>query len=101
MNFVALKKKIMIVLDASVYVKIFIEESDSESAYELFSYCLHHKIDIYVPDIFEYEVIHTLSKHNGNITLLRNNLQEHKKSILHIFSPQETLWDIAIEIIQK
>jgi predicted nucleic acid-binding protein len=46
-----------IVLDSSVFVKIFLNEEDRDDAIELLQYIGNNGISVVCPDIFVYEVL--------------------------------------------
>ncbi len=49
-----------IVVDASVFAKLFIKEEYSENAYALRDAYISKKVDIIVPSLFPYEVLNAL-----------------------------------------
>ncbi len=76
----------MIVLDASILIKWFVQESDSEIAIRFKEDLLAGKFDIVIPDLALYEVTNVLRFKSG-VT------EEAIRSIL------PTLFDLGLEII--
>jgi predicted nucleic acid-binding protein len=76
----------MIVLDASVVIKWFLQESDSEKALQFKEELLRGKVDIIVPDLVLYEILNVLRFKSG-VT------EAAVKTILPAF------FDLGVEII--
>lgn len=65
----------MYIVDACVYVKIFLDEKYRTESIDFFEYCFKNEIQIYLPDLFRYELYHVILKNNKNISLVQNILE--------------------------
>jgi predicted nucleic acid-binding protein len=91
-----------VVLDASVIVKWYCEEKDSDKAVEIKELYREHLIDIIVPDLLFYEVINAI-RFNTDIT------SESKKKIaknlfaigFDTFTPSKDQFIEALELALK
>jgi len=91
----------MFVVDACLYIKLFINEEYSDTSKDFFNYCFQNDLTVYIPDIFRYEVFHTILKNKGDISKVRKMLEMNLSSGFEIFTPDTHTWDIAIEIAQS
>ena len=88
----------MIVLDASVFVKLFREEEGSEGAHTIFRGALNGQFELVAPEIMKYEVL-GVAVHYAvpfiTIISLINDLHESGFEFLHP-TPEEMLLAEAI-----
>lgn len=90
----------MYIVDACVYVKIFLDEKYRTESIDFFEYCFKNEIQIYLPDLFRYELYHVILKNNKNISLVQNILETNLLWGFEIFIPSKNNWDKAISMCQ-
>jgi predicted nucleic acid-binding protein len=83
-----------VVIDSSVFVKLFLEEQDSDLVLNYFCGLLDKKTKIIVPALFEYEVIQVAVNNNLNILAIADVIDDYKKTIL-------TITNLETSIIKK
>ncbi len=73
-----------VVIDSSVFVKLFLDEQDSDLVLNYFCDLLDKKTKIIVPALFEYEVMQVAASNNLNILAIADVIDDYKKTILTI-----------------
>ena len=90
-----------IVLDSSVFIKLFIDEEDSQTALSLMDSIMEEQTQILVPHIFYYEVFGIAKKHNVDCLNLLSVLESYENSILQYVAPSRELTKQVIEITEQ
>ena len=92
----------MIVIDACVALKWFVEESDTKKAVHIQERLLSHKLTVIVPDLFFYEVTNVLKmKAVTNITEVISAVQVLFDSNLRVVPVNRELMEMAAYISDK
>ena len=87
------------VVDANVFIKLLIEETDSDSARQFFEHCIHQNIECLVPSIFIYEVMYVSQKKGLDIQKIYFLLQKQLALNIKIVDFNEHTGQKAIDII--
>lgn len=89
------------VIDSCVFMKLFLDEEDSEIAEKLIAEISKNGQAIYVPSIFIYEITNVASSKKLDIRQVFSILEKHKKSALKIIEPTYEILHQATKIAQS
>jgi len=74
-----------IILDSSIFIKLFVKESDSDDAKKFIKKIIANESKILVPELFFYEILATISRDNNldhkNISAI---LEEYRENLTTI-----------------
>jgi predicted nucleic acid-binding protein len=87
------------VVDANVFIKLLIEETDSDNARQFFEHCINQNIVCLVPSIFVYEVMYVSQKKNLDIQKIYSLLQKQLALNIKVVDFDEKTGQKAIDII--
>jgi predicted nucleic acid-binding protein len=90
-----------IVLDSSVFIKLFIDEEDSQTTLSLMDSIMEEKTQILVPHIFYYEVFGIARKRGVDCMALLDVLVAYQNSILTYVEHDVELTKKVIEITER
>ena len=90
-----------IVLDASVFNKLFLNEEDSTSAIDYIEKINNEGYKILVPSIFLYEVLGVAEYYKCNTKEIYDLICEYETNNLQIINPDNSLIKQAIEMTTK
>jgi predicted nucleic acid-binding protein len=90
-----------IVLDASVFNKLFLNEQDSSSAIDYIEKINNEGYKILVPSIFLYEVLGVAEYYKCNTKEIYDLICEYESNNLQIINPDSTLIKQALEMTTK
>src|SRR5688572_25535953 len=76
-----------VVIDSCIFIKLFVNENDSDIALAFFDKLLSNKTKILVPELFYYEVLAACIKNNINLELAGEIIGDYEKSILKFVKP--------------
>ena len=89
------------VIDSCVFMKLFLDEEDSEIAEKLIAEISKNGQEIYVPTIFIYEITNVASYKKLDLKQIFYILEKHKKSSLKIVEPTYEILHQATKIAQN
>jgi len=89
------------VIDSCVFIKLFLEEEDSNKALELLRYINNKNKAIIVPSLFLYEIINIAKKADLNIEKIYNVLEKFYEVNLEYVNPNIEETKLALEISSK
>ncbi len=90
-----------IVLDSSVFNKLFLNEKDTEIAINYIEKINNEGYKILVPSIFLYEVLGVAGHHKCNTREIYDLICEYESNNLQIINPDNTLIKQALEMTTK
>jgi predicted nucleic acid-binding protein len=88
----------MIVIDASVFNKLFLDEDDRQDAIELFEYCIENDIEIIAPDILPYEAMSAAIRFSVPFEAVFRILAIQRSAGLRLISPSLQVMNLAEKI---
>lgn len=89
-----------IIIDANVGAKLFIQETDSQLAIELFEHCVTNSHNIVVPELFKYEIASIANRQNLPMGVVMSFFDAEVDTILNYIKPTIEDWQIAETIAQ-
>ena len=89
------------VIDSSVFAKLFINESDSETAIKFFDAILTPDVKIIVPHIFYYEVLNIAVKRTVSLDVVFGVLKDYENTILEYQHISKEVISKAFEIAKN
>lgn len=90
----------IIVPDSNVFIKLFVNEQDSQEAKNFFITCAEMNLKLVVPELFKYEIAETTRDCGQPLHRVFGTLDKMTQSILTISSPNQDTWNLAEEITQ-
>lgn len=90
----------IIILDSSVFLKQFLNESDREMAIDFIRQKISQECQIMVPDLFYYEVLSIASMHK-RFEEIYETFAYYEKNILKIIRPNTKITVLARKITEK
>ncbi len=90
-----------IVLDSSVFVKIFLNEEDRDDAIKLLEYIGKNRIYVVCPDIFVYEVLSVAAQNRFLLSDALRLIKVSEKSYLNIAPPTTQQFELAMQITEN
>lgn len=89
-----------IVVDANIFIKMFIIERDSQMAREFLSFCNKNYIQFIAPTLFEYEVIGVCVQRKVDLNKLLGGLNIYYQTSLNLQKPTLDDWQLVSKICQ-
>src|SRR5688500_17081259 len=77
----------IVVPDASVFNKLFLEEPDGDQAITLFEHCIEADIDLVAPDILRYEVMSAAIRFSIPFEFVHDVLDVHRSAGFRFMEP--------------
>jgi predicted nucleic acid-binding protein len=77
----------IVVPDASVFNKLFLDEPDRHHAADLFAHCIKAEIDLMAPDILRYEVMSVAMRFGIPFAFVHDILDIHRSAGLRLIEP--------------
>jgi len=90
----------IIVPDSNVFIKLFVNEKDSQEAKNFFITCAEMNLKLVVPELFKYEIAETTRDCGQPLQHVFDALDKMTRSILTATSPNQATWNLAEEITQ-
>ncbi|MEM7302962.1 MAG: type II toxin-antitoxin system VapC family toxin [Pseudomonadota bacterium] len=90
----------MIVLDASVFAKLFVSETDSETAKALVQAIQTSSVSVLLPSLFTYEIVQIGRYHGVEVDMVLNFLESQLVSNWNVIEPTRTHWGTAQAICE-
>lgn len=95
------KLPLRLVVDANVFIKIFVLEPDTQTAREFLSFCNQHAIQLIAPSLFKYEVIGVCVQKKVDMDKLLKGLAIYLQRALKLQEPTASDWQLAYQICQS
>ena len=77
----------IVVPDASVFNKLFLDEPDRQHAVDLFAHCIKADFDLVAPDILRYEVMSVAMRFGIPFAFVHDILDVQRSAGLRLFEP--------------
>lgn len=91
----------MIVLDANVFAKLFVGESDSDLARALMRFVHHSAVPVQLPGLFIYEIVQIGRYHGLDTDAVLDFFQTQFLSNWKMVEPNREHWKVAQKISEK
>lgn len=94
------KQSFGFVIDANVFIKLLVEEHDSNVAEAFFLSSNLVGYEFFVPSLFIYEVVSIATKANVDIQVVLGLIQQYQSVNLQVIDPTLNDWQLAFNICQ-
>lgn len=82
----------MIVIDANIFAKLFIDEKDSAQAKLFFKSCIENKVSLFAPTLFTYEVLQIAAYYNHPIENALQMIEDYCAFNLELITLDKRHW---------
>jgi predicted nucleic acid-binding protein len=89
----------VLVIDSSVFNKLYLDEPDRQQALDIFREASNGKLTLFAPSLLYYEVIATCQYYRLPVKTIKEMLDEQIQNYLNLIEPTSRHLEKAIEII--
>jgi len=89
-----------LVVDTSVFVKLFLDEPDSAPSRQFFTQAVKQDILLLAPQLLHYEALSVAEYHHYPFAHVLELINAYKSFNLHLIEPTPEHWQKALEITQ-
>ena len=90
-----------LVVDSCIFIKLFLDEGDQEKAVKFFKKIISNSIEVYVPEIFIYEIFNVCSLKKLDSQKILSVLNHHRKLYLQTVALEDSLVLAAAKITEN
>lgn len=90
----------LLVVDTSVFVKLFLDEPDAATSRQFFTQAVQRDIQLLAPQLLQYEALNVAEYRHYSIAHVLELITAYKSFNLHLIEPTAEHWQKALEITQ-